>query len=205
MSHEILAVLSLAIGTLPFTFTEGATFDDSSAVTTGNSNDVQTNNETSLDICWLSLFLYTLVVVYIAHYFGYVLATGKKNDDEAAACFVANLLKARNKFKFILLSKLLHGRQGGLTELRKKLKKTESGLQGLFVPKYELQKHRFADAILNGYIFPWYDAISDDQAFPICSRQALLSAFTQLGKKLEQVCQTFYYDVDSRQKVRQDS
>lgn len=176
-----------------------------------NSLDYSETNSSSMsktfwpfELDWIYLFLYTLSVATISYYLGNILTLSNTVTPSSftLSTIQYNRLKnkyfqVRNNLKFILLSRLIH-RNTTLDEL-KKLCSLTSSAESVSVPdkdilgtKYEQQKNELIDAILNGYIFSWFNKISDEKSFPIFSKQILISAFTQLEKKVERVNLYFF-------------
>ena len=57
-----------------------------------------------------------------------------------------------------------------------------------YLSKLEFQRDTLIDAILDNYVFPWYERISDEKTFPVQSKRILQTSFDRLAKKFRQVC-----------------
>lgn len=131
---------------------------------------------------WFSLTVYTVGIVLISYYLGGIFNSKLITNEE----FRQNpILRLKSQVSLFPIYELI---RSGTKAQRRRLRKM-SRIQNSVPPQLMESRDGLIEAILDGYILPWYTNISDEPLFPSEFRLLLQYGFERLREKMRKVSQ----------------
>ncbi len=177
-----LTVLVASLGTIGLSVTtEGTTRSPETQETT------QSHSKGNGTVPWYYLTIYTIGVVFLSYYLGGVFNSQLGCSDDADSS--TTLLRLRSQLTFLPISQFIrcHARRSQHLPLYS-LGPSEGESTAVRISS---QTESLIEAILQGYVFPWYNRISDEKTFPEHSKQILRFVFARLTERIQKVCFSF--------------
>jgi len=142
------------------------------------------------NVPWYYLTIYTIGIVFLSYYLGGAFNSVAQLGDREEGQPLATLIRLRTELKFLPISHFIRS-QTKQNELRVLFPNnvkicSENGTSAL-TPNISGQTEVLIEAILQGYVFPWYNRISDEKTFPEHSKQILQFVFERLREKIQKV------------------
>lgn len=136
---------------------------------------------------WYYLTIYTIGIVFLSYYLGGVFNSQLSCPAESEPS--ATLLRLRSHLTFLPISQFIrnytkHNERRSIVPILLENVEGDTATGKNISNQTEI----LIDAILEGYILPWYHRISDEKTFPLHSKIILHFIFEKLRGKIQKVC-----------------
>jgi len=136
------------------------------------------------NVPWLCLTLYTMGVVFLSYYLGGIFNSQLLSEEEYAC---NSVLRFKSQVTLLPISEFIRKQAKAQRERVKRYGKSITASGKDRMGQVTVQRDLLIEAILEGYVFPWYQQISDERMFLSHSQIILQEAFNRLRVKIGHV------------------